>query len=323
MTAAPVVSVITPVYNGAAFLEQCIESVIAQTYSDWEYLIVDNQSTDRTPEIAEGYAQRDSRVRLLRPTEFIKMYPNHNRALRLMDPAARYCKILHADDFLFPECLKSMIRVAESNPSVGMVGAFRLVSNRAEHESPMAYPACVSPGKVVVRRELLDLGWATGSASNILLRADFVREREQFYDPALWHADTEAAYRVLVRSDFGFVHQILTSTRFHPGAATPFSFHVWSYITRDGLLLLRYGPLVMSVEEYQAVKWRWVWRYGRWLVREMLKPARHRQRDFHDFHRGEIGLLVSEARNDPAVARVLAGYRRLLQGSRDERSRAG
>lgn len=54
-SAQPQVSVITPVYNGEAYITQCIESILAQTYSNWEYIIVNNQSTDGTLTIAEKY----------------------------------------------------------------------------------------------------------------------------------------------------------------------------------------------------------------------------------------------------------------------------
>ena len=60
----PLVSVVTPVYNGADFLEECIESVLKQTYGNFEYLIVNNCSKDRTLDIALSYAQKDSRIRV-------------------------------------------------------------------------------------------------------------------------------------------------------------------------------------------------------------------------------------------------------------------
>ena len=59
----PLVSVLTPVYNGEAYVRECIESVIAQTYTNWEYIIVNNCSRDRTLELASEYT-RDPRIRV-------------------------------------------------------------------------------------------------------------------------------------------------------------------------------------------------------------------------------------------------------------------
>jgi glycosyltransferase involved in cell wall biosynthesis len=104
-TAPPLVSVISPVYNGEAHLAECIESVLAQTYPDWEYLVVDNCSTDRTFEIAERYAKQDARVPIVRNERFVSAAQNHNIGLGQMSSESRYCKFVHADDWLFAECL--------------------------------------------------------------------------------------------------------------------------------------------------------------------------------------------------------------------------
>lgn len=61
----PVVSVVTPVYNGERHLAECLESVLAQRYPHWEHVIVDNASTDGSVDIARGYAARDARIRVV------------------------------------------------------------------------------------------------------------------------------------------------------------------------------------------------------------------------------------------------------------------
>ena len=119
----PLVSVITPVYNGADYLEECIESVLAQTYQNWNYTIVNNRSTDRTREIAQRYADKDSRIRIHDNTDFLPIMKNHNHAIRQISPESKYCKVVLGDDWLFPECLMKMVSLAEGNPSVGLVGA--------------------------------------------------------------------------------------------------------------------------------------------------------------------------------------------------------
>ena len=66
----PLVSVVTPVYNEEKNLAECIESVLAQTYPNWEYVIVNNRSTDRSLEIAQRYAAQDARIRVYDNREF-------------------------------------------------------------------------------------------------------------------------------------------------------------------------------------------------------------------------------------------------------------
>ena len=58
----PMISVLTPVYNGERYLAECIESVRAQTFTDWEYIIVDNCSEDGSADLAERYAATDERI---------------------------------------------------------------------------------------------------------------------------------------------------------------------------------------------------------------------------------------------------------------------
>ena len=120
----PLVSVVTPVYNGATDLAQCIESVLAQTFPHWEYIIVNNHSTDGTLEIAERFARMDERIHVYSNDTLLDIIANHNRAFRLISPVSTYCKVVSADDWLFPECLARMVGLAEGSSSVGIVGSY-------------------------------------------------------------------------------------------------------------------------------------------------------------------------------------------------------
>jgi glycosyltransferase involved in cell wall biosynthesis len=314
----PTVSVVTPVYNGEEYLAECIESVVRQTYTDWEYVIVDNASTDASGSIADRYAARDGRIRVQHESEFLHALENHNRTMRAVHPGSRYCKFLHADDWLYPECLERMVAVAEANPSVGVVSSYRLLGDRVEQQSPVAYTQTVMSGHHVVRWELIGpkgSAWVTGSQTSLLIRSDLIVGRGDFYDTSVWHADTDAAYRVLMESDFGFVHQLLTFTRRHTGALMSYSHRVWSFITRDGRLLMRYGPHVLSPRECRRELRAWLWRYTTWLGKQTLKPARHRQAEFHEFHQREIDYMLSEAGSDPEVRVALSVCRRLLHAA--------
>ena len=148
----PFVSVLTPVYNGEEFLAECIESVLNQTYENFEYTIVNNRSKDRTLEIALDYAKKDNRIRVHDNREFLGVIANHNHAFSLMSPEAKYCKIVSGDDFIFPECLVRMVEHAEANPSVGIIGAYQLSGDHILWQG-FKYPKAVLSGQEMCRED--------------------------------------------------------------------------------------------------------------------------------------------------------------------------
>src|SRR5436190_11264739 len=109
MTYPPLVSVVTPTYNNEAFIAECVESVFAQTYEHWEYLIVDDASTDGTLELAQSYAERDSRITIHRHDNRLGVPANWNRALGYLSPESMYLKFVHADDSLYLACIVRMV----------------------------------------------------------------------------------------------------------------------------------------------------------------------------------------------------------------------
>src|SRR5215470_11110782 len=102
MERAPFVSVVTPFYNTAAYLEECIESVLAQTHDSFEYLLVNNASTDGSREIAARYAARDSRIRLDDNEQLVDQVANYNGAIDRISGESKYVKIVQADDAIDP-----------------------------------------------------------------------------------------------------------------------------------------------------------------------------------------------------------------------------
>ena len=251
MDTKPLVSVVTPVYNGAAYLEHCIRSVLAQHYQHWEYIIVDNCSSDRTPQIADAHADRDPRIRVYRTDAVLPIMKNWNHALRQLSPESKYCKVVHADDWLFPQCLTQMVEVAENYPSVGLVGAYSLAGDRVVCDR-FPYPSSFVPGGEVCRLTLLDRVNPFWSPSSLLVRSDIIRGNSTYYDETegRLHADVEACFETLRQADFGFVHQVLTFVRQHEDsmtatAAKPLNTHILAKLD----LLTRYGPEFLSSRE--------------------------------------------------------------------------
>lgn len=248
MTGEPLVSVVTPFYNTALYLRECIESVLAQTYSNFEYVLVDNQSDDGSSEIAEQYAKRDPRIRLMRNPAFLAQVPNYNAALRQVSPDARYVKMVLADDCILPECLERMVAVAEAHPSVAIVSSYYM-EGRFVCGSGIEWPTELIPGRIASRMHLVDNLYLFGTPTNVMYRADVVARRKPFFSESSMHEDTEACHEILADSDLGFVHQVLTfSRRGNEGVLTSIeSFH-WRrpFIYT---ILRKYGPHYLSREE--------------------------------------------------------------------------
>jgi glycosyltransferase involved in cell wall biosynthesis len=107
----PAVSVGMPVFNGETYLEVAISSVLAQTFDDLELIICDNASTDRTAEICQDYAARDSRIRYFRNPHNLGAAPNYN--LAFSHARGRYFKWLAHDDRMTPSYLAKTARVLD------------------------------------------------------------------------------------------------------------------------------------------------------------------------------------------------------------------
>jgi len=126
----PFVSIITPVFNAEKYLGDCIESVLKQTYKNWEYVIVNNCSQDKSLSIAQDYASKNKKIRVHNNQNFRNRIDNLNHTMRQISNKSKYCKVIHADDWIFPECIERMVAVAEAYPSVGIVSSYRLDENR-------------------------------------------------------------------------------------------------------------------------------------------------------------------------------------------------
>jgi glycosyltransferase involved in cell wall biosynthesis len=279
----PIVSVLTPVYNGAKYLAECIESVLAQTYPSFEYLIADNASSDDSLAIARAYEDRDRRVRVVAYDEHLSNHHAHwNRTLRLLGPQAAYVKVVHADDWLFGQCLELMVDIAERYSSVGLVGAYRLDEDRVNLDG-LPPSTTVVAGRDAARSFLLGgpLPFLFGSPTSLLIRADLVRKRDRFYNESNFHADNEACLDVLSEADFGFVHQVLTYTRRHNEAVTSRTRRLGTFLPSDLDVLQRWGHVFLSQDEYDRKLVVRLLAYAAFLATRPRMWARRESRNYH------------------------------------------
>ena len=302
----PLVSIVTPVYNGAEYLTECIESILAQTYQNWDYTIVDNCSTDASLNIARQYASRDSRIRVHENQQFLRAIPNHNAALRQISPTSKYCKVVFADDWIFPECLEKMVALAEKHPSAGLVGAYYLEGNNV-FCTGLPYSSSLISGRETCRKHLLDRLYLFGSSNSLLYRADLVRSRDPFYNNENIHADNEVCFALLRTSDFAFVHQILTFTRLRPGSLNAISKDMQTDLPGMLLILKKYGPHYLTPQELNASIERQTSEYYRFLGKSVFQARDQKFWDNHKSQLIELGFGFSRSRLAWAVLANLCG----------------
>ncbi len=130
----PLVTVVIPVRNYERYIGAAIDSVFAQTFTDWELVIVDDCSTDSTPAVIARYVDR-GRVRAIRNDTNLGQFPTHNRGAELA--RGRYLKFLHGDDVLYPQCLGTMVAAMDAYPEAGL--------GISHDPSPWVAPLLLSP----------------------------------------------------------------------------------------------------------------------------------------------------------------------------------
>jgi glycosyltransferase involved in cell wall biosynthesis len=300
----PKVAIVTPVYNGAAFIADAVASVLSQTYANWQYVIADNGSTDGTFEIARECAKRDSRIRAIRTLPHLPIMENWNRAHGLVAADAKYVKELHADDLLMPHCLAELVAVMERHPEAGMAGSYCLYDAAVSNVGAPLGNELIS-GAEVIRRTLTGEWWLFGSPSNVMLRAGVLRAMgPEIYDSRLRHADLDLWYRILERHDFGFVHQVLSCERTHDDSQTNTFTARYSTLALEHFgFLRRYGPALLDAGTYARTHRRFRNDYRRRIARRMLGGG---GRDYWTYHRRRLAAFGYDLRPHDLAAGLAA-----------------
>lgn len=121
VSAIPLVTVLTAVRDGEAYVDAAIASIVAQTFDAFEYILINDGSTDRTPAILEEWAGRDARIRVLHNARSLNAAGALNRGLA--EAHGVYVAILDHDDLAYPTRLAEQVAFLEANPRVAVVGA--------------------------------------------------------------------------------------------------------------------------------------------------------------------------------------------------------
>jgi len=283
----PLVSVLTPVYNGEKYLAECIESVLNQTYRNFEYIIINNCSNDGTLAIAQDYARKDSRIKVHDNTDFVAVIANHNIAFGLVSPQAKYVKIVSGDDWIFPSCIERLVEFGEANPSAGFINCYQLSGDHILWQG-LRYPKGLVPGIEMCRRVLLggDKTFGFGSPTSLMYRADLVRASKEFYPNPSPHSDTSACVRDLHKCDFGFVFEVLSFERTHEETQSYASGQMNRYSSAILQEVIDYGHLYLDPEERKQKLKQVLADYHRFLAVSYFLDAKDKK--FWEYHEGRL-----------------------------------
>jgi glycosyltransferase involved in cell wall biosynthesis len=250
------VSICIPTYNGQDFIEQCLRSALAQTYANLEIIVVDDCSTDSTPEIAGRYAAKDSRIKLFRNEKNLGLTGNWNRCLKLA--SGDWIKFLFQDDYLDPDCVEVMID--SISPSDMMVSsARRLVIDEAVDEATRNYsiretltferlgiaaqaPVHITPQKIASLTAGHICMNFIGEPTVIMFKKEVVNNIGLFNTDLVQICDLEYFLRIACNYGLKYIPRQLTYFRVHKKSAS-------SANIANKIFFMRFAdPVIMAAE---------------------------------------------------------------------------
>lgn len=149
----PAITIITPVYKAEAFLDRCVESILAQTMGDFELILIDDGSPDRCGELCDAYAKQDSRIKVIHQKN-AGQAAARNRALDIA--CGEYFAFADSDDYIHPRSFEILLGNAKKHRAQISVGSYHSVTGLVEHSSIGDLPSRVWNGKEFLRHCLLD-----------------------------------------------------------------------------------------------------------------------------------------------------------------------
>lgn len=209
----PRVSVVMPVYNAEAYLTEAVESVLNQTFRDFELLAVDDASTDRSPEILAAFARQDPRVRVLRNPRNLMISRTLNAGLE--QAQGEYLARMDADDVSLPDRLAKQAAYLDAHPRAGIVGGSMLITDASGRPIGERHYHLTD---AAIRRHLFR--YSPFSHPLVMMRTALVRQAGGYLPDYDYAEDYELYFRLGRLAEFGNLPDFLLRYRVVPRSLT-------------------------------------------------------------------------------------------------------
>ena len=214
------ISVCIPTYNYDRYISQAIESVLCQSFTDFELLVADDCSNDSTDEILRRYARQDSRIRYIRHQTNMGMVENWNYCLS--QAKGKYIKFIFGDDFFVSDqALEKMLYAMESDESISLVGSARMIVDDKSVKTDLwgySNKDIVVSGFDMIHRCLLRHDNLIGEPTAVMFKATqslrgFNQQYKQIVDLEMW-------FHLLEQGRYAFLAEPLCAFRVHDAQQT-------------------------------------------------------------------------------------------------------
>ena len=214
----PIVSVVIPAYNGAQVIGETIRSVLNQSYADYELIVVDDASVDRTVEVLSGI--QDPRLRIVRNATNLGFEGNFNRALE--EARGEFIKVLPMDDLLYPTCLERQVEILEANENrdVCLVSCAKDVITRGGEfviRGRKGFSGRM-PGSQAIRRTVRAGTNIIGEPGSVLFRRSLLAQVGRFDGSIPYIIDLDLWCRLLLHGDAYIIPETLCAFRVWPNS---------------------------------------------------------------------------------------------------------
>ena len=226
---SPLVSVITPVYNGSLYLDHAVRSVKAQTFEDWELLLIDDGSADGSFEKMEKWAETDSRIKVLHHPGHVNKGVSSTRNLGIQHARGKYVALLDCDDEWLPDKMEKQVQILEEYPDIVLTYCKAVTIDREGIELDKSahdinFPKICGSGIAgktgnVVDLMIRDTLWMP--CLTVTIRADVLKKTGGFDETLSYQVDDHLLFTLIANEGpVYFIDKVLAKYRIHPTSYT-------------------------------------------------------------------------------------------------------